>query len=63
VEGQGGYCFDFVNEKSKITQERLYSEEREKGRAPVIMKEIVAQQKSTEKHQTVPNPIPCFPGG
>jgi hypothetical protein len=41
--------FDSVNEKSQITQEILYSEERKRGRALGIPKEVAEQQKIMDK--------------
>jgi hypothetical protein len=38
-----------MNEKSQVTQERLYFEERKRGRALGITKELTGQQKSIEK--------------
>jgi hypothetical protein len=38
-----------MNEKSHVTQERLYSKDKSRGRALVITKEVAGQQKSTEK--------------
>jgi hypothetical protein len=37
--------FDSMNEKSQITQERLYSEERKGGRTSGITKKMAGQQK------------------
>jgi hypothetical protein len=38
-----------VNEKSKVTQKRLHSEERKRRKALGITKEVAGQEKSTEK--------------
>jgi hypothetical protein len=40
-----------MNEKGRVTQKRLYSEERKKGRVLGIMKEVARQQKSVEKQR------------
>jgi hypothetical protein len=38
-----------MSHKSQVTQERLYSEERKRGRILEIMKEMTGQKKSMEK--------------
>jgi hypothetical protein len=43
--------FFSVNEKSQVTKERVYSEERKRGRTLGITKEMLGQQKSTEKQR------------
>jgi hypothetical protein len=40
-----------VNEKSQVTQDRLYSEERKKGSASRNMKAVTGQQKNIEKQR------------
>jgi hypothetical protein len=40
-----------MNGKSQITQERLYSEEKKRGRKDGIMKEVAGWQKTTEKQR------------
>jgi hypothetical protein len=37
--------------KSQVTKERLYSEDRKRGRVPGIMKEVAGQLKSMEKQR------------
>jgi hypothetical protein len=41
--------FNFMNEKSQLTQQRLCSEEGKRRRASGRMEEVTAQLKSTEK--------------
>jgi hypothetical protein len=43
--------FDSVNGKVHVTKERLYSDERKRGRALGISKEVVGQQKSMERQK------------
>jgi hypothetical protein len=57
-----------VNKKSQITQDRLYSEDRNR-KASGIMKEVAGQQTSMKKLRqwrkvaNSSNPTPGFPGG
>jgi hypothetical protein len=43
--------FDAVNGKNQVTMERLYSEKRNRGRAPAIIKEVVGELKPIKKQK------------
>jgi hypothetical protein len=43
--------FDSMNEKSQVTRERLYSEDRKRGKSMGITKEVSGEQKSMKKHK------------
>jgi hypothetical protein len=49
--------FDSVNEKSQVTKDRLYSEERKRGRALKTMKKVIVQQKTMKKKKGESNSI------
>lgn len=42
---------DPVNEKVRVTKERLYSKQNKRGRASGVKKKVTGQLKNTEKHR------------